>query len=431
MRGPEAFMIAATHAHSPRAALSPSGRPCRIIAASAFAAVVAALAGCGPGEAPAPPPPEVLVVPAAARDVPVITEWLGTTEGSVDADIRAQVAGNLVSRDYQEGQIVKKGDLLFKIDPRPFRAALDEAKGALGRTQAELESARLDVERYTPLVKQGAVSRQEYDNAVQRLRADEAAVQSARANVEKASIDVGFSEIRSPIDGIAGVAHRQLGDFVGPNDPDPVTSVSTLDPIRVSFPVSEQEYLRFASRFQEALQKKNFSEGALELVLADGSVFPYRGTGYPAGREIDPRTGTITVKGVFPNPQQLLRPGQYARLRVETDRLLNAVVVPQRAIQELQGMAQLAVVGAEDKVELRTVVTGPTWGTLRVIQKGVEPGERVVVEGFQKVRPGMVVAPKPAPPELAGAPPPTAPVAAAPNAPVPTPTPTAPPAGGN
>ena len=393
-----------------------------------LAAVAAALAACGPKEAPAPPPPEVLVVPAATRDVPVVSEWLGTTEGSIDADIRAQVSGYLISRDYQEGQVVKKGDLLFRIDPRPFKAALDQATGELGRAQAAQELSRLDVARYTPLVKEGAVSRQEFDNAVQRNAANQAAVQSAQAAVEKARLNVGFAEIRSPIDGIVGVAKAQVGDFVGPNDSNPLTSVSTLDPIRVSFEVSEQEYLRFASAFQEAISAKNFREGALELVLADGSIYPYRGTGYPAGREVDPRTGTITAKGVFPNPRQLLRPGQYARLRVETSRLPNAVVVPQRAIQELQGTAQLAVVGAEDKVDLRTVTTGPAWGTLRVIQKGVAAGDRVVVEGFQKVRPGMVVAPKPAPPELAGAPPAQTPPAAPPGAP--SATQPAPPAGG-
>jgi membrane fusion protein (multidrug efflux system) len=360
---------------------------------------------CGEEEAMPPPPPEVLAVEVVARDVPVISEWIGTTEGSVDAEIRSQVAGYLVSRDYEEGQRVVKGDLLFRIDPRSFRAALDQARGELGRAQAELERARLDVARYTPLVEQGAVSRQEYDNSVQRQRGDEAAVQAARAAVEKAEIDLGFTEVRAPIEGIAGLAQAQLGDFVGPSDPEPLTTVSQLDPIRVAFPVSEQEYLRFAQGFQEAVERRNFREGTLQLVLADGSIYPHAGTGYPAGREIDPRTGTITVKGVFPNPGPLLRPGQYARVRVETGLAKGALVVPQRAIQELQGLPQLAVVGPEEKIEIRTVTTGPTWGTLTVITKGVVAGERVVVEGFQKVRPGTVVQAKPAPAELAGAPP--------------------------
>jgi membrane fusion protein (multidrug efflux system) len=385
---------------------------------------------CGADEPAAAPPPEVLVVEVAAQDVPATGEWLGTTEGSVDADIRAQVAGYLVSRDYREGTQVEPGTLLFRIDPRPFQAALDQARGELGRAQAAQELSRLDVARYTPLVESGAVSRQEYDTAVQRLRSDEAALQGAKAAVEKARIDLGFTEIRSPIAGIAGVAQRQLGDFVGPSDAEPLTSVSQLDPIRVTFQVAEQDYLRFAPRFQEAVVAGRFQGGAVEIVLADGSVYPHRGVGYPAGREIDPRTGTITVKADFPNPGPMLRPGQYARVRVTTDVARGALVVPQRAVQDLQGLAQLTIVGPNDEVEVRTVTTGARWGTLQVVAQGVSAGERVVVEGFQKVRPGMKVAPKPAPPELAGAPPTPAPVAA----PAPAPAaalPPAPPAPGS
>jgi len=372
------------------------------------------LEACGSKETAAPPPPEVLVVEVAARDVPVISEWLGTTEGAIDADIRAQVSGYLISRDYREGSRVQQGTLLFRIDPRPFQATLEQAKGDLGRAEAALELARLDVARYTPLVQQGAVSRQEYDTAVQRQRSGEAAVQSGRGAVEKARIELSFTEIRSPIAGIAGVAKRQLGDFVGPTDPEPLTSVSQLDPIRVSFPLSEQEYLHFAPRVQKALEEGSFRKDAVQLVLANGSIYPYPGTAYPAGREVDPRTGTIMVKADFPNPGQVLRPGQYARVRVETDVAKDALVVPKRAVQELQGLAQLTLVDGDDKIELRTVTTGTTWGTLEVVTKGVSAGERIVVEGFQKVRPGMVVAPKPAPAELAGAPPTDGPPPAAP-----------------
>jgi membrane fusion protein (multidrug efflux system) len=373
--------------------------------------------GCGPPDVATPPPPEVLVVEAVARDVPVVAEWLGTTEGSIDADIRAQVAGYLVSRDYQEGARVSKGTLLFRIDARPYLAALDQAKGDRGRAEAALELARLDVDRYAPLVEQGAVSRQEYDTAVQRLRAAEAALQGARAAVEKTRIELGFTEIRSPIDGVVGVAKKQLGDFVGPTDPDPLTSVSQLDPIRVSFPLSEQEYLSAAPRMRRATEEGRFRNATLQLVLADGSVYPHRGTAYLAGREIDPSTGTIIVKGDFPNPDQMLRPGQYARVSVQVDVAQAALVVPKRAVQDLQGLAQVMVVGPDDEAEVRTVTTGPVWGTLQVVTKGISPGERVVVEGFQKARPGMVVAPKPAPPELAGAPPsggPPPPVSAGP-----------------
>jgi len=384
-----------------------------------LAAVIAPvlwLLACGEEAPPAPPPPEVLFVEAVQRDVPVISEWLGTTEGSVDAEIRSQVAGYLVSRDYQEGQRIKKGDLLFRIDPRTFRAALDQARGDLGRGQAELESARLDVVRYTPLVKEGAVSRQEFDNAVQRQRSGEALVQGARAAVEKAEIELSFTEIRSPIDGIVGIALAQLGNFVGPNDPNPLTSVSQLDPIHVAFPLSEQEYLRFAPAFSQALDERGFREGALRMVLADGSIYPHPGTGYPAGREIDPKTGTITVKGVFPNPGLVLRPGLYARVRVETSLLTGAIVVPQRALQDLQGSAQLAIVKPDDTVDLRSVGKGPSWGSFVVIASGLEAGERVIVEGVQKVRPGMRVAAKPAPPEVSGAPPAGTPPTPAPSA---------------
>src|SRR5262245_1058474 len=203
------------------------------------------LTACGPGEPPPAAPPEVLVTPVVQRDVSVSSEWLGTTEGSVDADIRAQVAGNLVSRDYQEGSLVSTGTLLFKIDPRPFRAALDQAEGELARVEAALELSRIDANRYASLVKNGAVSRQEYDTALQRLHGDEASRKAAKAAVERANIELGFTEIRSPIDGLVGVAIRQLGDLVGPNDPQPLTTVSQIDPIRVSFAVSEQEYLQY------------------------------------------------------------------------------------------------------------------------------------------------------------------------------------------
>ena len=385
----------------PAAASFPRGR--RWIATFAFVAMA-----CGAGEPPKPPPPEVLVTDVVSRDVPVVLEWLGTTGGSVDATVRAQVTGYLVSRDYQEGQIVKQGALLFRIDPRPFQAALDQANGDLRRTEAELERNHLDVVRYTPLVKEGAVSQQEYDNAVQRERAAAAAVQTARAAAEKSKIDLGFTRIVSPVDGIAGVANRQLGDLVGPSDPEPLTAVSQLDPIQVSFQVSEQDYLRYASRIQEAVARGSF-QGPVRLVLADGSIYPYPGKAYPAGLGVDPRTGTITVKADFPNPGNRLRPGQYARVRAETEVQKDALVVPQRAVIDLQGRKQLAVVGAEDKVEIRNVELGPTWEGLVVVQKGVSAGDRVIVEGTQKARAGTVVSPKPAPPELAGATPPAQP----------------------
>jgi membrane fusion protein (multidrug efflux system) len=250
------------------------------------------------------------------------------------------------------------------------------------------------------------------------MRGSEAAVQSARATVDKARIDLGFTEIRSPVNGIAGVATAQIGDLVGPSDSNALTAVSQLDPIRVSWQVSEQEYLRYAAQISAAVERGAF-ENTVELVLADGSVYPHRGKAFPAGLGVDPRTGTIMVKAEFPNPGNLLRPGQYARVRSQTDVRKGALVVPQRAIQELQGLAQLTLVGAENKIEVRTVEMGPASQGLQVITKGVSAGEQVVVEGFQKVRPGMVVVSRPASGEaapVASPPSPAAPAAEPPEA---------------
>jgi membrane fusion protein (multidrug efflux system) len=340
----------------------------------------------------------VVVGDAVSKDVPVTMEWIGTTEGAVDAEIRAQVSGYLISRDYAEGTAVKQGDLLFRIDPRSFQAALDQARGELGRAQAALEKARLDVERYTPLARDGAVSQQELDNATQARRAGEAAVQSARAAVDNARLDLSRSEIRSPIDGIAGVALAQLGDLVGPNDPQPLTNVSQVDPIRVTFPLSEREYLRFVRTLRDVMEGRGDAsrEARLELILADGSTWPQRGRGVPAAAGVDPRTGTILIRGEFPNPDRVLRPGLFARVRVVVDVQKDAVVVPQRAVSELQGVFQVAVVDVDNAVSMRVVEPGPRFESDQVITKGLAAGERVVVEGIQKVRDGVVVNPLPA-----------------------------------
>jgi len=359
---------------------------------------LALASACGSDSAPPAPAVDVEVGTAESMDVPVTMEWIGTTEGAVDAEIRAQVSGYLISRNYGEGTLVKEGALLFQIDPRPFQAALEQARGDLGRAQALLEKTRLDVERYTPLEKEGAVSRQELDNAVQANLGAMASVQTARAAAEKARLDLSFTEIRSPIEGIAGVARRQLGDLVGPGDPQPLTDVSQVDPIRVSFPLSEREYLRFASAFRGLVERTESKprEARLELILADGSIWPQRGRGVPAAAGVDPRTGTILVRGEFPNPDRVLRPGQYARVRAVVDVEKNAVVVPQRAVSELQGVFQVAVVDAENQVAMRVVETGPRYESGQVIRKGLKAGERVVVEGLQKVRDGVIVNPLPA-----------------------------------
>jgi membrane fusion protein (multidrug efflux system) len=345
------------------------------------------LAACSPGEPPAPPPVEVVVAPVIQRDVEVRSEWIGTTQGSVDAEIRAQVSGTLLSRDYQEGRLVKTGDLLFRIDARAYQAALDQARGELGRAQAALAKAKVDVARYTPLAAEGAVSQRELDNALAMRDSGEASVQSGRAAVEKARLDLSFTEVRAPVDGIAGIASVQVGNLVGPSDPKPLTSVSNVDPILVVVPLSEREYLAYARR----PARTEGAEPNLELLLTDGSVHPQRGRAIVAGRAVDPKTGTILFKGEFPNPGNLLRPGQYARVRAVTETKRGALLVPQRAVQELQGVQQVAVVGADDKVTLRVVETGVRDGSLQVIEKGLELGERVIVEGLQKVRAGSLV----------------------------------------
>ena len=349
------------------------------------------LAACSPSEPPAQPPVEVVVAPVVQRDVEVKSEWIGTTEGSVDAELRAQVSGTLLSRDYAEGRLVKTGDLLFRIDARSYQAVLDQARGELGRAQAALEKAKVDVARYTPLVREGAVSQRELDNALAMRDSGEASVRAGRAAVEKSRLDLSFTEVRVPVDGIAGIAQAQVGDLVGPSDPQPLTTVSNVDPILAVVPLSEREYLRYARGRGRSGARPGEEATNLELILTDGSVHPHRGRAIVAGREIDPKTGTILFKGEFPNPGNVLRPGQYARVRAVTETQKGALLVPQRAIQEMQGVQQVAVVGPDDKVTLRVVEAGVREGGLQVIEKGLEPGERVVVEGLQKVRTGSLV----------------------------------------
>jgi membrane fusion protein (multidrug efflux system) len=359
-----------------------------------FACLVFALSlACGEEVPPAPPPVDVVVADVVQKDVPISWEQIGTIEGAVDAEIRAQVSGYLISRDYAEGTEVKQDALLFRIDPRSYQAALEQARGDLGRAQAALTKSRQDVARYTPLAAQGAVSQQELDNAVQATRGNEASVQTARAAAEKAELDLAFTEIRSPIDGIAGVARAQLGNLVGPSDPEPLTTVSKLDQVRVAFPLSEREYLRFAQAFRSTAEGSPQREARLELILADDSIWPHRGRAVPAAAGVDPKTGTLLIRGEFPNPDLILRKGQYARVRAVIEVREGALVVPQRAVSELQGVFQVAVVGSDDKVSMRVVQPGPRYQSDQVIEKGLEPGERVVAEGLQKVRDGVLVNP--------------------------------------
>jgi RND family efflux transporter MFP subunit len=382
-------------------------------------------------------PPEVEVVQVTQQDVPISSEWIGTLEGMVNATIKAQVTGYLLKQRYTEGAFVKQGQVLFEIDPRPFQAALDQAKGEQAKAQGQLAQAnaqlmqanaqlaqaeanqgktQLVVNRYTPLAKAEAISAQDFDNAVQdnlaakaqvaasqaaieaakaAIVAAKAAVESAKAQVATATLNLGFTTILSPIDGIAAIATAQVGDLVGPNS-GTLTTVSTLDPIKVYFTASEQAYLNFVKRNptpaeQLAAQKRL----ELELVLADGTTYPQKGTFYIADREVNVQTGSIRLAGLFPNPGNVLRPGQYGRVRAVTRRQEGALLVPQRAVSELQGSYQVAVVDSENKINIRTVKVGERVGTMWIIAEGLHPGERVVVEGLQKVRPGMVVHPTP------------------------------------
>ena len=342
-------------------------------------------------------PPEVEVVQVLQQDVPIYAEWIGTTDGLVNAKIRAQVSGYLLRQAYQEGTTVKKGALLFEIDPRPFRAALDQATAQLAMAKAKLGKTELDVKRYTPLAREKAISQQELDDAVQANLAAKGGVQSAEAAVEQARLNLDFTRIVSPIDGIAGTAIVQLGDLVGPSTTSELTTVSTVNPIKVNFPISEQEYMDFVqSRERTGRRQSKGSDMVLELILANGSVFPQPGKLSYADRQVDVKTGTIRVAALFPNPGDILRPGQYARVRALTETRQNALLVPQRSVTELQGGFQVAVVGPDNKVAIRNVKAGERLGSLWVIDEGLKPGERVVVEGVQKVKEGQTVIPKPA-----------------------------------
>jgi len=340
--------------------------------------------------------PEVELADVVQKDVPIYSEWVGTTDGLVNAKIRAQVAGYLLKQNYREGALIKKGDRLFEIDPRTFKAALDQAEGQLAQAKARLGKTELDVKRYTPLAKEGAISKQELDDAVQANLAAKASVFSAEATVEQAKLNLGFTRITSPIDGIAGAANAQIGDLVGPQTAE-LTTVSTIDPIKVYFALSEQEYLFFAERINASdVGSESSREATLDLILANEKVYPQKGRLSYADRQVDVKTGTIRIAALFPNAGNLLRPGQFARVRVLTEIRENALLVPQRAVTELQGSYQLAVVGADNKVQMRSVKVGGRVENLWVINEGLKPGERVIVEGIQKVREGQVVRLKPA-----------------------------------
>jgi membrane fusion protein (multidrug efflux system) len=354
-------------------------------------------------------PPEVEVVQVEQRDIPIIKEWIGTLDGLTNADVRAQVTGYLLAQDYKEGAFVKKGQLLFQIDPRPFKAALDQAEGQLAQAKAMLANAdavhgrtELDVKRYTPLAAEKAAPQQDLDNAVQNNLAALATVETAKAQiktyeaaVETARINLDFTRLIAPIDGIAGLAQLQVGALVSPSS-GAVTTVSTVDPIKAYFTVSESEYLDWNRRFPTEISREEADKKLhLQLVLADGTTYPREGTFYFADRQVDIGTGAVRLATLFPNPGNILRPGGYGRVRATVRVEKDALLVPQRAVSELQGQYQVAVVDGENKVTIRTVTVDDTVGKDWIISEGLKPGDRVVAEGVQKVRAGMQVHPKP------------------------------------
>jgi membrane fusion protein (multidrug efflux system) len=415
-------------------------------------------------------PPEVQVTEVVQKDVPIYSEWVGTTVGYVTAQIRARITGYLMSQNYTEGSFVKTGDLLFRIDPRPYQAVVDQDEANHGQAQAQLEQSRaqlaqanaqveqakaqvaqavaavtqaqanqrktqLDVDKYTPLVKDGSVSQQEYDTAVQNNLANKAAVESARANVEaaranllrmqanvkqaqanittaqanvqaaKAALDnaqlnLGWTQVTSPIDGLAGLRNVDIGD-VANQDQTVLTTVSTIDPIYVDFQISEDAYLRYKTAAVGTFQR--VEDIPLELILADGTTFPHRGRFNALDRDVGLTTGTFRVRSEFPNPEALLRPGQFAKVRAASRLKAGALLVPQRAVQDQQGNFQVGVVGPDNTVEIRPVKVGPRVGSLWVINEGLKPGERVIVAGLQNVRAGAVVKATPVEAEPAGA----------------------------
>lgn len=346
--------------------------------------------------------PAVGVVQVVQRDVPIYTEWVASTEGTVNASIRAQVTGYLLKRNYVEGAVVKQGTVLFEIDPRKFQAAVDQAKGELGKARAQLLKTELNVKRDTPLAKSGAISQKELDDSIQDHAAAKANVAAAKANLQQALLNLSFTKILAPIDGIVGIAKAQVGDLIGP-DTGELTSMSMLDPIRVYISLSEQEYLNVAEKIQEHYKTMQDGGGSLvlpegvplQLILAGERVYQHTGGFSLLDRQVDQKTGTIRAAAVFPNPGNVLRPGQFARVRAVTKFRSGALLVPQRAVSDLQGGHQVAVVGADNQVGIRPVKVGERTDSLWIIDQGLNAGDRVIVEGLEKLKSGMTVVPRP------------------------------------
>lgn len=387
-----------------------SPRSCVLAALLAGILLLCGCAGQSATTQKAPPPADVGVVTVLQKDVPIYSDWVATLDGFVNANIQPQVSGYLIRQVYREGSFVHKDDVLFDIDPRPFQAALDQAKGQeaqargqLGQAQAQLGLSDINVKRDTPLAAARAIAQSQLDNDIQakaqaeaQVKTAEASIQASQANVEAAELNLGFTKVRSLIDGIAGIASVQIGNLVSQTTV--LTTVSQVNPIKVYFPISEQEYLAVAGRSKTGPAPnllKQTGQAPLQLTLSNGDVYPQNGRILFADRQVDSQTGTIRIVSVFPNPGNVLRPGQFGRVRALVSNKKNALLVPQRAVSELQGRYQVAVVGPGNKINVRFVKVGDRVGALWMINDGVQPGERVVSEGVAKVRDGAIVNPQP------------------------------------
>ena len=380
-----------------------AGRLASLLVFCAFSLACALLLnGCTSGaSAPSPPAPTVEFVSVIQQDVPIYSEWVATLDGYVNAQIQPRVAGYIIRQNYKEGSVVRKGEVLFEIDPRPFKAALDQAKAQLAQAEAQLGKAGLDVQRDTPLAQARAIAQSQLDTEIQAKLGAQAQVLAAKANVEQAALNLEFTKVTSLISGIAGIAQVQIGGLVGPSSV--LTSVSQVDPIKAYFTVSEQDFTDFHRRFptQQSIEEQR-RRIPLQLLLADGSVYEHPGTIYFADREVNPATGAIRIAGVFANPNNLLRPGGYGRVRASAKTQNGAMLVPQRAVIELQGSHQVAVVGNDNKVSIRPVTVGERVGKMWIVTEGLKAGEHVVVEGLMKVRDGSAVKAVPADSAKAG-----------------------------
>ena len=373
--------------------LSSAGNSFRWAAAGVAGIALLITAACDKGKAPPPAPPVVEVVSVVQRDVPIYIEWVGILDGDVNAVIRPQVTGYLLKQNYREGDLVKKGQALFEIDPRTFEAAVDEAKGIRAQKFARYETTSANLARIKPLAALNAVSQKDLDDSTGAQQSAKAELEAAEANLKTAKLNLGFTRITSPITGIAGIANAQVGNLLSPSMTTDLTTVSSVDPIKVYFNISEREYLKVANA--AAASGKKPEQVALQLILVDGSLYPHPGKVSVLNRQVDAGTGTFKVAALFANPDNLLRPGQYGKVRATMSVEKGALLVPQRAVTEIQGKYLVAVVGADDKADIRPVTVGERIGSEWSISKGLQPGEQVVAEGTQKVRPGMTVTTKP------------------------------------